>query len=169
MDRGRRISGATFSLVEMVIAVVVLAMMAGVLTPAFEKSLNDSRIARATVQCRRICAALAAYHDDRGEFPPGLQGDPNDNFAESISCGFGAEILNTWLYDGPTKYLTAPIGRDPWGTAYNYRVFSKRGDYGHVVVFSNGPDRVCESWDEVALRDTTFKEDDFGASIDVHR
>jgi type II secretory pathway pseudopilin PulG len=164
-----RIAGSTFTLVEALVALAVLGLLAGILTPMFGQRVKDIRCARAIVACRRICAGLASYNDERGQFPPGIQGDPSDNFAEASSCGFGAEVLNTWLYDTPRKYIAHAIDRDPWGNAYNYRVYARNSEFFEVVVFSNGPNGVCDSWDRTQHFDGDFSSDDIGAAIEVRR
>jgi general secretion pathway protein G len=158
-----------FSLVELIIAVVVLSLLAGVLTPMFGRSIDEARRATAVAACRQICNALAAYRDDHGSYPPGLQGDPTYSYANGTAYGYGAEVLNTWLCDGPKKYLNEPIGRDPWGSAFNYHVFTRSDPYMDVVVFSNGPDRVCDSWDGTLWNRARFNGDDLGAFFDLSK
>lgn len=170
MRRTRRVGSVeeqAFSVIELVVAVTVVAVLAGVLTPMLGRSIGEARRSAAVAECRRICNALAAYREDHGSYPPGLQGDPTYNYANGTAYGYGAEVLNTWLCDGPKKYLSAPIGRDPWGSAYNYHVFTRSDPYMDVVVFSNGPNRVCDSWDGTLWNRARFNSDDLGAFFDL--
>src|SRR5215470_13035939 len=133
------------------VPIALIVGFAGVVVPTLERGPVEAADARqrevAAEECRRIAAALVAYRADHGAFPPGLQGDPTYNYGNGTAYGFGAEVLNAWLCEGGAHYVDAPIGRDPWGCAYNYQVFTRSRPCPDVVVFSNGPDRVCDSWD----------------------
>jgi|SoiMethySBSTD1v2_1073268.scaffolds.fasta_scaffold240852_2 general secretion pathway protein G len=157
---------ARISFMEVIVAFSVLALLAGVLTPMVGSAIEESRRTRATEDCRAIADALQSYRDDTGAFPPGMQGDGTYSYANEAYFGFGAEVLNRWLYEGPKKYLKSPIGADPWGRPYNYHVYTRSDPYMDVVVFSDGPNHVCESWDGNLWNRGKFAGDDLGVFID---
>ena len=161
--------GPRLSFMEMTVAVAILALLAGVLTPILGTVLEAGRRARAAQDCKAIADALAAYHRDHEGYPPGVQEDPSYSYANGDFFGFGAEILNRWLYDGPTRYLAQPIGVDPWGQPYNYHVETRTEPYMDVVVFSNGANRLCESWDGHLWNRSQLGGDDVGAFLDDRR
>jgi type II secretion system protein G len=155
---------------EIVVALSVLALLAGVLTPLVGNAVEESRCTRAALDCKAIADALEAYRADHGGYPPGAQGDPAYSYANQAYFGFGAEILNQWLFEGgKKKYLERPIGPDPWGQPYNYHVYTRSHPYMDVVVFSNGPDRKCESWDGNLWSRGRFAGDDLGVFFDAGR
>jgi hypothetical protein len=158
---------ASASLLRRIVPIALIVGFAGVVVPSLDRGPVGSSELRlrdyAEQECRRIAAALVAYRADHGAYPPGLQGDPTYNYGNGTAYGFGAEVLNAWLVDGGAHYLDAPIGRDPWGRAYNYQVFTRSVPCPDVVVFSDGPDRTCDSWDSSCWSRRQFRGDDVGA------
>jgi len=161
--------GAGISFMEVVVAFSVLALLAGVLTPMVGSAVEESRRTRAARTCQAIADALGAYREDHGAFPPGHQGDGTYSYANRAWFGFGAEVLNPWLFDGLKRYLAAPIGLDPWGQPYSYHVYTRSDPYMDVVVLSNGPNRECESWDGTLWNRGRLGGDDLGAFLDRRR
>ena len=146
--------------------------LAGFVVPDLDRGAppnDEQRREIAVCECERIAAALVAYRKDHGAYPPGLQGDPTYNYGNGDAYGFGAEVLNAWLCRGRAHYLATPIGRDPWGRSYNYQVFTRSAAIADVVVFSNGPDRACDSWDSSCWSLRRFRGDDVGAFADHRR
>lgn len=166
MDSGRKRT-AGFSLMEVIVAVSVIALLAGVLTPMIGNVIEDGRKSKALEDCKAIADAIGAYRADVGSYPPGVQSDPTYNYANKSSTGYGAEVLNTWLIEGAKKYLQRPIGNDPWGNPYNYHIYTRTDPYMDVTVFSDGPNKVCESWDGNLWNKGKFGGDDIGAFFDV--
>jgi hypothetical protein len=158
---------APSSLFRRIVPIALIVGFAGVVVPSIERGPVGASSARqravAEDECRRIAAALVAYRADHGAYPPGLQGDATYNYGNGTAYGFGAEVLNAWLCEGGAHYLDAPIGLDPWGRAYNYQVFTRSQPCPEVVVFSDGPDRVCDSWDSSCWSCRCFLGDDLGA------
>jgi hypothetical protein len=154
------------SLLRRLVPIALIVGFAGVVVPDLDRGApptDERRCAIAVRECEQIAAALVAYRSDHGAYPPGLQGDPTYNYGNGDAYGFGAEVLNAWLCKGRAHYLDAPIDRDPWGRAYNYQVFTRSKPFPDVVVFSNGPDRVCDSWDSSCWCRRQFRGDDLGA------
>ena len=168
--------GPALSVMEVVVALSVIALLAGVLTPMVGNVLEESRRSKAAADCRAIADAIATYRQEHGAYPPGLQDDPTYSYANQAYFNFGAEVLNPWLFgdstgafakDGARKYLLQPIGNDPWGQPYNYHVYTRSNPYMDVAVFSNGPNRQCESWDGNLWNRGRFGGDDIGAFYDA--
>ena len=155
------------SLLRRILPLALIVGFAGVVVPSLDRnaagSHDEERRAAAAAECERIAAALVAWRADHGAYPPGLQGDATYNYGNGTAYGFGAEVLNAWLCQGGAHYLDAPIGLDPWGRAYDYQVFTRSEPFPDVVVFSNGPDRVCDSWDSSSWSRRRFRGDDVGA------
>lgn len=160
---------AGFSLMEVIVAVSVIALLAGVLTPMVGNVIEENKKSRAADDCKAIAQAIGAYFDETGTYPPGMQADATYNYANPSYFGYGAEVLNTWLFEGPKKYLEKPIGNDPWGTPYSYHCYTRSNPYMDVAVFSHGPNKACESWDGALWNKGKFGGDDLGAFFDFTR
>lgn len=158
-----------FSLMEVIVAVSVLALLAGVLTPMVGSVVEENKKSRAADDCKAIAQAIGAYLADVGTYPPGMQADSTYNYGNAAYFDYGAEVLNTWLVEGPKKYLEKPIGNDPWGTPYSYHCYTRSNPYMDVAVFSHGPNKACESWDGALWNKGKFGGDDLGAFFDFTR
>lgn len=163
----RRRSG--FSLMEVIVTVAVIALLAGVLTPMVDGVIDERMKQRARDEAGAIAKAIGAYYQETGAYPPGTQADASYNYGNASYFLHGAEVLNTWLYDGPKRYLAKPIGNDPWGTPYSYHVYTRSDPYMDVAVFSHGPNKACESWDGALWNKGKFGGDDLGAFFDYTR
>jgi general secretion pathway protein G len=164
--RDRR-GAAGFSLMEIIVAVAVIALLAGVLTPMIGNVIEESRKASAAEDCKAIANAIGAYRQDIGTYPPGQQNDPTYNYGNKAYFGYGAEVLNKWLLEGSKKYLSKAIGNDPWGNPYSYHIYTRSDPYMDVAVFSHGPNKNCESWNGTYWNQGVFAADDIGAFYDV--
>jgi len=58
-----------FTLIEVIVAIAVVAILAGIITPSVIKHLDDSRRARALNDCSTIAAAVASFYKDLGQLP----------------------------------------------------------------------------------------------------
>jgi prepilin-type N-terminal cleavage/methylation domain-containing protein len=58
-----------FTLIEVIVAIAVVAILAGVITPSVIKHIEDSRRARALSDCEVIGTAIASFYKDLGKFP----------------------------------------------------------------------------------------------------
>jgi prepilin-type N-terminal cleavage/methylation domain-containing protein len=58
-----------FTLTEVVVAIAVVAILAGTITPSVIKHLNDSKRSRALNDCMVIGSAIANFYKDTGRMP----------------------------------------------------------------------------------------------------
>jgi prepilin-type N-terminal cleavage/methylation domain-containing protein len=58
-----------FTLIEVIVAIAVVALLAGIITPSVIKHLDDSKRARAQNDALVIGAALASFYKDNGRWP----------------------------------------------------------------------------------------------------
>jgi general secretion pathway protein G len=104
----RRRSRPGFTLVEVLVVMIILAILAAVVVPRVVGRTEDARRARAVADIEGIGTALDLYKADNGDYPGtevGLQAlrqQPGD--------------AKNW--NGP--YLKKPLGSDPWGNEYIY-------------------------------------------------
>jgi len=58
-----------FTLIEVIVAIAVVAILAGVITPNVIKHLDDSKRARAQNDCLVVGAAIASFYKDNARMP----------------------------------------------------------------------------------------------------
>ncbi len=99
-----------FTLIEVLVVIVVIAILATFVAPSLFRNVGDARVAAARTQIETFGTALDAYRLDNGSYP-------------STEQGLGA------LWERPTiapptnwrsPYLRKAVPRDPWGREYLY-------------------------------------------------
>ncbi|MBB5020342.1 general secretion pathway protein G [Chitinivorax tropicus] len=104
-----------FTLLELLIALVIIGLLVGVVGPNLFKNLGKSEVTTARAQIDALSKAIEAYRLDTGHFPRNEQGlaalmqAPNDE--------------QGWR--GP--YLKKDVPMDPWGHPYQYRSPGENG------------------------------------------
>jgi prepilin-type N-terminal cleavage/methylation domain-containing protein len=110
-----------FTLIEVIVAIAVVAILAGIITPSVVKHLDDAKRARAANDCQVIGAALANFYKDTGLWP-------NRTSA-------GTPGLTLLVGDGNTP-TSSGAGSAPWvTTAINYT----QGDFLRNHLVANRP------------------------------
>lgn len=100
---------AGFTLLELLIALVIIGLLVGVVAPNLFKNVGKSETTAAKQQIEALSHALDQYRLDTGHFPSTEQ---------------GLAALNTKpdgdpRWNGP--YLKKAVPNDPWGRPYLYR------------------------------------------------
>lgn len=121
-----------FTLVELLLVLVILAVLAAVVVPKFTGRSQDARIAAAKTDISNIGTALDAFEVDTGKYPNTI-GDlleqPN----------------NVQNWKGP--YLKK-MPKDPWGNDYLYKYPGSQHPSGYDL-YSTGPDGQEGTEDDV--------------------
>lgn len=127
MTRG---SQAGFSLIEVLVALSVIALLAGVAGPRLFALFDRGKAKVAAIQISQIESALDLYRIDVGAYP-----SPRQGLQALLKRPAGAEAAGGW--SGP--YLTDVAAlTDPWGAPYRY---AAPGDGGRpFTVVSLGAD-----------------------------
>ncbi|HBU63417.1 MAG: type II secretion system protein GspG [Oceanicaulis sp.] len=117
---------AGYSLMEVLIAVAIIAVLATLVGPRLLGQLDRSKVTAAQTQIRMIETSLDTMRLDIGRYPTQEEGlallqTPTD----SVSG----------MWSGP--YLDGGLPDDPWGRPYQYRV---GGGSDRGQVFSYGAD-----------------------------
>lgn len=157
----QRSSRSGFSVMELVAAVAILVILAGVLVPAVGTQMSKAREARASTDMNMVAEAFNAYHGDTGTWPSNATFNPNRNVGQEL-MGFPCLYSNVFDHEGWSgPYLNegykvddatmniaiAGSGdggglRDPWGN--NYRVYyvarNDSNGNGALFLYSMGPD-----------------------------
>lgn len=124
-----------FTLVEMLLVLVILAVLAAIVIPKFSGRSEQARTTAAKSQISSIELALDAFEVDNGFYPKG-----NAGLTALIETPTGAQ---NWK--GP--YLKKGIPLDPWGNAYVYTYPGRNNaDYD---LMSMGPDGRAGGDDDI--------------------
>jgi general secretion pathway protein G len=125
-----------FTLIELLLVLVILAVLASVVVPLYVNRLKDARIKATITEIRELKTALAAFQVDTGRFP-------------STEEGLYA------LVEAPPDVAGAWQGRyieqvtpDKWGNPYRYLCPSPT-EPGNYMLFSCGPDGVEYTEDDI--------------------
>jgi general secretion pathway protein G len=125
--RGRR-RQAAFSLIELLLVLVILAVLAAVIVPKFTNRSEQARLTAAKTDISMLETALDSFEIDNGRFPTTEEG--LDALVRAPSS------LPDWK--GPYIKRGSPL--DPWGQAYVYRYPGTNNENGYDLS-SLGPDK----------------------------
>src|SRR5687768_13522950 len=110
-----------FSLIELLVVLVILALLAGIVLPRFLDRGKDANVSAAKTQIGVFKTALELYALDNGEPPTSQQ-------------GLDALVAEPSTSPRPRKwrkpYLTdvSAIPKDPWGNDYVYQSPGPNGE-----------------------------------------
>jgi general secretion pathway protein G len=104
---------AGWTFVEAIVVIAIIVLLTGTVAFSAVKYVERARRASAQIQIESFSLALQAYYLDTGGFPTESQG------LDSLwSQPMLAPVTDAWA--GP--YVDRPIGDDPWGRPFDYRV-----------------------------------------------
>ncbi len=139
MNKGRN---EGFTLVEVMVVVVILAVLAALIVPRVVGRTDEARVVAAKQDIAAIMQSLKLYRIDNSRYPTTDQ---------------GLEALVNRPSTGPQptnwKSYLDKLPKDPWGQTYLYL---NPGVHGEIDVFSlgadgqpggSGPDSDIGSWD----------------------
>jgi len=126
-NRHHSTHAAGFTLIEVMVVVVILAILAAIIVPKIMHRPDQARVVAAKQDIASIENALDLYRLDNGFYPSQEQG-----LQALVSKPESDPVPNNWQ---PGGYLKQ-IPKDPWGHAYH---FVSPGQHGDVDVFSYGP------------------------------
>ncbi|WP_051640875.1 type II secretion system major pseudopilin GspG [Thiomicrorhabdus sp. Milos-T2] len=117
-----------FTLIELMVVVVILAVLAGLVVPNLMDKPDEARIVKAKQDISAVSSALKLYKLDNFSYPTTDQ---------------GLEALVTQPTDEPVpknwKSLLDTVPVDPWGNPYLYL---SPGEHGAFDLFTYGADGV---------------------------
>ncbi|MGH8426646.1 MAG: type II secretion system major pseudopilin GspG [Gammaproteobacteria bacterium] len=109
----RRIRGLTpvrgFTLIEVMIVVVILAILAAIIVPRVMTAPEKARVTRAKSDVQAVASALNMYKLDNYTYPTTEQG-----LAALVTKPVTPPIPPNWQ-----QYLSQ-VPKDPWGQPYKY-------------------------------------------------
>ncbi len=102
---------AGFTLIEIMIAIAILAIISAIIVPYFIGFQETARKRSAKATLRVFKGSILLYQSHVGQFPAALR--------DLIRRPREERLAKKW--EGP--YIdTKEIARDPWGNKYNYKV-----------------------------------------------
>ena len=131
---GRK-SRAAFTLIELLLVLVILAVLAAVIVPKFTNRSKDAKISAAKADISNMETALDAYEVDNSEYPNTQQG-----LGALVEAPAGAK---NWK--GP--YIKK-LPNDPWGSPYVYTQPGSHNASGYDIE-SYGPDQRDGGGDDI--------------------
>ncbi len=132
----RRKSREAFTLIELLLVLVILAVLAAVIVPKFTSRSKDAKISAAKADISNLETALDAYEVDNGEYPNSQQG--LNALVEAPS--------GTKNWKGP---YVKKIPNDPWGNPYVFVSPGSHNTQGYDIQ-SYGPDGRDGGNDDIA-------------------
>ena len=119
-----------FTLIEIMVVIVILAMLAALVGPRLMGRTDDAKVTDARVQIKNIETALKLYKLDNGSYPSTEQG-----LGALVAKPTVGVIPNSYKEGGYLESKKMP--KDPWGNDYLYVSPGEHGDYD---LFSYGSD-----------------------------
>ena len=119
-----------FTLIEIMVVIVILALLAALVGPKLMGRTDDAKITDARVQIKNIETALKLYKLDTGNYPSTEQG-----LTALVTKPTVGVIPNGYKEGGYLESKKVP--KDPWGSDYLYISPGEHGDYD---IFSYGSD-----------------------------
>jgi len=122
---GRRHPGKLekgFSLIELMAAVIIMGMLAGIVGVAVFRQLDTARVNAARTQIKQLESALAFYQMENGRFPTTEQG--LDALVHKPSV---APEPRNYRPGGYLEKGQVPL--DPWSNPYQYRYPGQKNPY----------------------------------------
>jgi general secretion pathway protein G len=111
-----------FTLVELLLVLVILALIGGLVLPGIIGKAEGAKVKAAGSQINRLAMAVESYYLDTGDTPDSLEDLVN-------------ESGNVAGWNGP--YVKPSSLKDPWGREYEYRY---PGEHGEFDIYSLGAD-----------------------------
>ena len=116
-----------FTLIEVMVVVVILAVLAAVIVPRILKRPEQARLVAVKQDILEIQNAMSLYKLDNGFYPSTTQG-----LQALVTKPTTVPVPLNWSPDGYLKQIPA----DPWGDSYHYL---QPGKHGSIDIWSDGP------------------------------
>jgi len=102
-------SKRAFTLVELLVVIVIIALLSSLVAPKFFGKLDSAKVKTTKAQMQMISQALDSFRLDVGRYPTTQEG----------LKVLWAKSSNIKKWDGP--YLPKPVKEDAWGNPYYYK------------------------------------------------
>jgi general secretion pathway protein G len=130
VDDGRRVRRGReggFTLVEIMVVVIVLAILAATILPQFVGTTHDAKVARARTDVGVLTQQIEVFRLHHDRYPTTEEG------LRALVDPPSSELKN-W------RPLIKELMLDPWGNEYQYRARMDRNGFPTFDVWSRGAD-----------------------------
>ncbi len=124
-----------FTLIELLLVLVILAVLAAVVVPKFTNRTQQAKITAAQTDISNMETALDAFEVDNGRYPTSAEG--------LRALTDQPPGMTTWK-----GYLKRAVGNDPWGNPYVYGCPGQHNTDGYDL-HSFGPDGQDGTADDI--------------------
>ncbi|MBM4108614.1 MAG: type II secretion system protein GspG [Phycisphaerae bacterium] len=142
MDQGansRRRAG--FTLIEVMIVIAIVVALTGIVALSVFGRQKEADRKLAEIDLNNLQSALKLFRFDHGRWPTEQEG---------LRVLWDSTALDAEADQSKAKkYLDKPMPTDRWGLAWNYRPVSEHGDEDLYDLWSNGPDKIEGTEDDV--------------------
>ncbi|PHQ81611.1 MAG: type II secretion system protein GspG [Coxiella sp. (in: Bacteria)] len=144
MKHYRHIKSQAFTLIEVMVVVVIMAILAAIIVPQILSRPDQAREVAAKQDILSIENAMELYKLDNGLYPSSAQG-----VDALVTKPSSDPAPQNW--SGP--YIKGHVPKDPWGNAYH---FQNPGQHGDIDIFTygaknqpggKGADATIGNWD----------------------
>ncbi len=118
---------SAFTLVELLVVIVIIALLSSLVAPKIFGKLDDAKVKTAYAQMQMLSSALDTFKLDVGRYPTTQE---------------GLKVL--WVKDSDIKgwngpYLPKKVDKDSWGDPYIYKFpGSDKNDYDLLTYGADG-------------------------------
>jgi len=124
-ESGARVWRRGFTLIEILVVIVVIAVLAGLVAPNVFKHVGEAKSVSARSQIEMLGAALDAYRLDNGRYP---------TTAQSLAALWAAPAQDPRPLSWRGPYLRKEVPLDPWGRPYVYKCPGEQNPAGYDLV-----------------------------------
>lgn len=137
MKRTIRLRNAGFTLLEIMLVVMIIALLAGAAIYGLSGNLDTARIIRTEGDIKTIGTQLMVYEARNGSFPSAQQ-------------GLKALVVRPDTEPRPRNWsqYMPEVPRDGWGQEFNYVAPGIRNPQSYDL-FSSGPDKIPNTPDDI--------------------
>ncbi len=126
MKKHKLLRRNNFTLIEMAVVIVIIALLASIVTPMYFHHIKRAKSSTAKAQIQLLEQAIFDFRLDTGKLPEQSAG--LDTLFKNVSG------IEKW--DGP--YLRQGLPKDPWGNKYEYKCPGEHGEFDIICYGADG-------------------------------
>lgn len=132
-----------FTLVEVVVACLIVSLLASMAVPHFLKMRTDAQVTEAEINLEMIAAAVKQLAWDTGKWPGGIPREVlgNPEVWDLTVSAAGLQKVDAWRFPNWRGAYIDDIPLDPWGSKYFFDPDYTHEGKARPVVGSFGPNR----------------------------